>query len=191
MHIQRWTHLSLLAFFASVSGALLTGCPCSAETHFRTITFEPSSVTATRTPATCGSADPPFTAQDTFALTIVGSDDVAAPYNVLTLDLRGEVITDTQIPLTVPMSSSEDPSGPQIAESTDSSVKFSFALGSDPDEVDDSGVASVVVTIVSMPTDDGQPLSAELDVTFVDGSTLDQTYTAILTTTEVTCPPSP
>jgi hypothetical protein len=183
------------AFFALAVGAMVAGvhamgCSgggCAPATGEATITFTPSSQAAVRTPATCGVADPPYAAGDAFTLTVVGATTGPAPYNVLTLSLRGTSASATAIPLTIPLSSDMTAAALQTATSADTNITFSFARGTDATEIDDTLLSSVVVTVVSVPTADGQELSAELSVTFADGSELSATYTAPVTTQEATC----
>jgi hypothetical protein len=69
----------------------------------------------------------------------------------------------------------------------DSDVTFSFARGTDANEIDDNLLSSVLVTVVAVPGADGQDLSATLVVNFTDGSQLDGTYSAAVTTTAAHC----
>ena len=172
----------ILAGFVGACAVLAAGCGCAPAETGQPISFNASSETAVRKPAACSVADPPYAAGDVFTLTVVGATTGPAPYNTLTLGLKGASASMTQVPLTVPMSSAANPPATQTAVSPDASITFSFARGSDATEIDEGFLSSVLVTVVSMPTADGQSLSAALDITFTDGSELQDTYTAAVTT---------
>jgi hypothetical protein len=181
-----------LAVGAMVAGAHAMGCGigggCDPGPSAAPIQFTPSSQAAVRTPATCGVADPPYAAGDAFTLTVVGATTASAPYNVLTLSLHDASASETPIPLTVPLSSDTTAPALQMAVSADANITFSFARGTDAAEIDDTFLSSVLVTVTSVPTADGENLSADLSVTFADGTELSATYTAPVTTQEATCP---
>jgi hypothetical protein len=74
------------------------------------------------------------------------------------------------------------------AQAQDGSVHFSFELGSSAAaSMDTTAVDAVIVTVTALPTADGQPLAAELHISFDDGRVLDQTYSAPVQTTYVQC----
>ncbi|HEY1957802.1 MAG TPA: hypothetical protein VGH28_19410 [Polyangiaceae bacterium] len=162
------------------SVAFVTGCGCDPGNNSARapIDFTPSTTTATRAPATCGVVDPTFNARDTF-----------------TLDLQSDAGTD--VSLTVAASTDENVAIPLLvgladgasttASSTDGAMSFSFTSGSDAASIDGSPLDSVVVTLTALPTADGQPLSAELRLTFEDGRVLDQVYSAPLSTVSYPC----
>ncbi len=75
------------------------------------------------------------------------------------------------------------------ATTSDGTLQFSFTTGSNAGELDANPLDSVVVTVGSLPTADGQPLSVELYLTFADGRALDQVYSAPLTSVVVPCKP--
>ena len=177
----------VIALAPAACAVFLVGCGCAAAQSDPPITFTPSSVAAVRTPAGCGVADPPYSASDVFTLTVVGDTSSGPPYNTLTLSMHNTSSSTTAIPLTVPMSSSTTAPTVQTAESDDSDITFSFARGTETTEVNGGLLSSVLVTVVSVPAADGQSLSAALAVTFTDGSELQATYTAAVTTTQATC----
>jgi hypothetical protein len=165
----------------------MVGCGCAAATDNPPLAFTPSSMAAVRTPSGCGVADPPYGANDVFTLTVVGSTSGPAPYNTLTLSMHDTSASTTAVPLTVPMASGSAPATLQTAASADSDITFSFSRGSNAAEIDSNFLSSVLVTVVSVPGADGQDLSASLALTFTDGSELQATYTAAVTTTNATC----
>jgi hypothetical protein len=171
---------------AGVVGAFFAvGCGCDPGNNSQRapIDFEPSSVHALRTPATCGN-NPSFSSSDTFALDLTGETDVAPPYTTLSLDVPASVVVNQAIPLVVSQDSMGDTA---TASSNDGSVTFTFGVGSNALELDSAPLDSVVVTIVSLPAADGQSFSAELRLTFEDGRVLDQVYSAPLQSVIVTC----
>jgi hypothetical protein len=87
----------------------------------------------------------------------------------------------------VPLSVSSAVSNVTTAKTSDGTIQFSLTTGSNPAELDASPLDAVVVTVASLPTADGQSLSAELYLTFEDGSVLDQVYAAPLTSVVVPC----
>ncbi len=195
------THLARLAVLGGaleLIATLATGClPTASDESASTgvsnsVEFTPSSVDATRTPASCGVTEPPFSSRDTFTLEVVGNT-AATPSGTLTLQLAANVATSVPISLVVgvdaaPADSSQAASaGLEVAASSDGKVQLSLTLGSDTDELDSSGLASVTVTVDSMPTSDGHPLSAEVQLEFDDGRDLDQTFTATVRSAVVLC----
>jgi len=173
-------------------GALASGCDPVATSSDgvttgarSTVELTPSSVEATRTPASCGVTEPAFSSKDVLTLEVVGETDVAPPFATLTLQLAAGVTTGTAIPLTV---DSNGTAGAETASSAYGTVSFSLTVGDDTTELDSSGLESVVVTVTALPTADGDPLTAEVQVSFVDGRELDQTYTGTLRTAVVLCP---
>lgn len=175
-----------LAALACASASLTVGCGCDpGNSSVRApVEFTPSSSEAIRTPATCGAAaDAAFSAGDTFALDLLGETDVAPPYTRVTLKLTASAPVDVPVPLDVRPPSSNV----TVASSRDGAVQFSLAAGSNTAELDLSPLASVVVTVTSLPTADGASLSARLHLTFEDGRALDQVYGAPLETVPSPC----
>jgi hypothetical protein len=180
--------LASLAALALVTTTFAAGCGCDPgnNSNRAPVAFTPSSSAAVRTPATCGDAAT-FGAGDTFTLKLLGETDVAPPYTLITLKLAPNAPLDLATPLDVGVAPSA--SGATTAQSTNGAVQFSFAAGSNTAELDAFPLASVIVTVTSMPSADGQPLSAELRLTFEDGRVLDQAYSAPLETVPVACSP--
>lgn len=175
---------SLAAIAAVVINASLTmGCGCDPGNNSQRapIDFTPSSSDAFRTPAACGSTS--FAAGDVFTLELLGETDIAPPYTVLRVDLGSSVVVGQSVPLMV----GEAAGNVTTAKSNDRSIRFSLTNGSNAAELDVNPLASVVVNVTSMPTADGQPLSAELQLTFEDGRVLDQSYSAPLKSVVVSC----
>lgn len=191
----RLAHLApcVAAVVALVGGAAcvegLGGCEPATNGDRAAIVFTPSLVEATRTPATCSVTEPAFSSKDRFTLEVTGETSIAPPYSTLTMLLAAAAPSGEAVPLTVDAQGSA--ASTWTASSADRSVSFSLTVGSDPTEIDATGVSSVVVTVDAMPTADGQPVSAEVQVYFVDGRELDQTYSASLRTAVVLCPKVP
>jgi hypothetical protein len=182
---------ALVAGAASATACVggLGGCDPATNGDRAAIVFTPSLVEATRTPATCSVTEPAFSSKDRFTLEVTGVTSIAPPHSTLTLLLTAAAPSGEALPLTVDAQGSA--ASTWTAGSADGSVNFSLTVGSDPTELDATGVSSVVVTVDAMPTADGQPLSAEVQVYFVDGRELDQTYSASLRTAVVLCPKVP
>ena len=178
---------SFVAFASAVSVSVsLAGCGCDPGNNSvrAPIDFSPSSIHALRTPAQCGVTNPSYAPSDVFALNLTGETDVAPPYTTLAVKIDASVSQNEAVPLTV----SQDPStGAVTASSNDGTLQFSFSVGTNTSELDASPLDSVVVTITSLPTADGQPLGAELHLTFEDGRVLDQVYSAPVQTIFVSC----
>ena len=179
------TSFAALAALAGINVLFTTGCGCDPGNNSQraAIEFSPSSVQATRAPATCGVVDPAFSTSDTFTLALTGETDVAPPYTSITLRLTS-VASVNQVPLTVSQGSSPNVTS---AASNDGTIQFSFMTGSNAAELDANPLDSVIITVTSLPTADGQPLSAELHLTFEDGRVLDQVYSAPLESIVVPC----
>jgi hypothetical protein len=188
--------LDMMKLLASVlvllGGGMLAACdaPLGCEgvtTGVRSnVEFAPSTVEATRTPASCGLTEPAFSSDDRFTLEVTGATDVAPPYTTLTLEFPATAAIGEEIPLSVETASAG--SNVATASSIDGTVTFTLSLGSDGAEIDSDGLASVVVTVDAIPTADGKPLSAEVQLYFLDGRELDQTYSGSLRTAVVLCP---
>ncbi len=168
--------LTLLAL-AGINASLAIGCGCEPANNSRRtpIAFTPSSVQALRT-STCNG--------ESFALELTGETDVAPPYTSITLYVGSAVPLNQQVPLNVSQSASSNVTN---ARSNDGSAQFSFQTGSNAAELDANPLDSVVVTVTSLPSADGQLLSAELYLTFADGRALDQVYSAPLHSIVVPC----
>ena len=169
--------LALVAFAgltASLNMGCLLGCDPGNNSQRAPVEFAPATVQATRTPSTCGVVDPAFTASDSFALEL---DDGAGTDMQVTL--AGAVEQEVVQPLMVNADGS--------AQSTDGSIRFAFANGSDPTALEGFPVSSVVVTPTALPSSDGQQLGVELSVTYEDGRVLDQVYSGALQTVSFAC----
>lgn len=177
-----------LALLACATASLTTGCllglGCDgANNSYRTpVTFNPSTIQAFRTPSTCGVNDPAYTSTDTFSLELTGETSTPIP-STITVDFTPAAVTEP-----VPLNVTATASGASGA-SNDGSVHFSYSIGSDAAELDANPLDAVVVTVVSLPGADGEPLSAELHLTFQDGRELDQVYTASVKSVFVPCVP--
>ncbi len=136
-----------------------------------------SQIIAERTPETggCGMVDPPRMAGDVYSLEVTG--DTTAPFDTLWIRFSDSPPVGQPLALTVEPFNSPDSS--QIA---DGLVDFRCDRGNAPFD-------SVEVTIVEMPAKDGDPLTIRVQVHFVDGRVLDETFSAALVTTVESCGP--
>jgi hypothetical protein len=182
--------LKSVVALACVSGLLVAGCGCDPGTNSQRapVSFSPSSSAAVRTPSTCGVTDPAFSPGDTFSLQLLGATDIAPPYTFIQLDLAATVSVGESTPLMVAVNAiGSTKVNTTTARSSDGSIQFSLATGSDPAELDASPLSSVVVTVTSLPSADGEPLGAELHLGFEDGRVLDQVYSAPLQSPFLAC----
>ena len=164
--------------------------PPSVPNPGSTIAFTPTAVDAGRFPVTCGVMNPPFKAGDLFSLDVIGSM-TAAPYDALSITFTSPAVVGQPIPLAVQPflamgSGIGQPNGSTTwypaQRAQGGGVTFSYTQGSDPSEIDTGAFDSATVTIVAMPTQDGAPLGARLQLHFVDGRTLDERFSGSLFT---------
>ncbi len=176
--------LGSLILVACVTASFAVGCGCDPGNNSvrAPVAFTPSSVDAVRTPATCNAVSGTFGASDTLSLQLLGETDIAPPYTLVKVDVSGAVASNQPIPLNVSATDSST-----TASSNDGSIHFSLSTGSNPGELDANPVTSVIVTVTSLPTADGQPLGAELYVMFADGRVLDQVYNAPVQSVVAAC----
>ncbi len=167
------TTLASLLVLAASSASILVGCSCAPDNvaYHAPLSYAPASTLAFREPTTCGTIKPDFASTDTFVLELSGTSN-------LTVQLTPAVVVGQAVPLNV--------DGIK-ASSADGLVQFAFASAGDAAAIDTSAVDSVVVTVVSSPDADGQPLALELRIAFDDGSVLDQTYSSALRTVYRPC----
>jgi hypothetical protein len=173
------------------SGCLPLGCDADIGDAPPPLEMTTSSVQATRSPATCNVVDPPFTGRDSFTLEIVGEKVGPAPYTSLTLTVPPTIALGEAFPLDV----LTDSAAAQSASLGSPSIQFAYAPGSTP--LDATTLDAVVVTVTAMPTADGQPLGATVQLYFQDGAELDQPFSApvvsaitLCTTPAATTPPA-
>ncbi len=144
---------SLLSFVAvaSVSGSVLTGCVfgCDPGNNSQRAAVD-------FTPA---SADA-VRSCDTFSLDLVGST------NVMKIDIGNGAVLHDGVPLTV---------NGDTASSTDGTIQFSLSSSA---SLEGYPLSSATITVTALPATDGDPLSAEVYLTFEDGRVLDQVYSA-------------
>jgi hypothetical protein len=165
-----------------------------------TVTFVPSLVDATRIPLVCGVQNPPFSTGDQFFLDVTGnaakppSNDLVV---VFTSPLNGTVGAPIMLAV-LPYS----PQGTKIYtpdggfglygdQSSNSGVlypSFTYTQGTDPSEIDTGAFDAVTLTVVAIPLMDGDPLTIRVQVHFVDGKLLDETFSGALTTLPNNCP---
>ena len=172
--------LSLMLLGAACSASLSVGCVfgCDAANNgYRApVQLTPATTTASRIPATCGVVNSAFVPSDTLSLQLTGDATIQ-------LDLPAGVAVNQAIPLNVTQGAGMSAS----AQSVDGSVLFTFSTSGSSSTLDGTPVDSVVITVTSLPTADGQPLGAELYVRFDDGRALDEVFSAPLQTTPAAC----
>ena len=164
------------------------------------IDFVPSAVYGTRIAALCGVANPPFMNGDLFSLDIVGTATTEGPENSLNLTFNspappiGAPMTLSVLPfvpqaisVTVPASGPTTYYSFQRATGSDR-LNFVYTQGTNPSEIDTGAFDALILTLVQLPTKDGDPFAARLQIHFVDGRELDDTYSSALTTIEGGCP---
>lgn len=156
------------------------------------IMLAPSLVEATRFPVTCGVMNPPFQSGDVYSIDIVGQK-TAGPENAITISF-----TSPAAPLKTPISLAVQPYvamangngtswfGAQSANG--GGYDFQYSQGSQATEIDAGAFDSVVLTLLAMPSKDGQPLTMRIRIHFVDGQTLDYTFAPVLTSSWSGCP---
>jgi hypothetical protein len=165
-----------------------------------TIVFEPTLVDATRFPTVCGIMNPPFMNGDLYSLDIVDQRG-ATPYAALTLSFSSPApAVGTPLMLTVqPFTPQADGIG-QLDGSTmwyaaqnaqgsqGSGINFQYSQGAHPSEIDTGAFDAVTITILAMPTANGQPLTVRIQMHFVDGKSLDETFSNALASSWGGCP---
>jgi hypothetical protein len=146
-----------------------------------TIAFTPTHVDVARSPAVCGIMNAPFMDGDRYSMDIVGSM-AQAPFE-LTIRFPSPVMVGTPLtPAVQPFSTTAAESSQWYAVQTaqGSDINFSYSQGSEATAIDTGAFDSVTITILAMPTKDGNPLTIRLRIHFVDGRVLDATYSGPL-----------
>jgi hypothetical protein len=161
-----------------------------------TIAFQPTFVSAARYSNICGVMNPPFVNGDLYSLDIVDQTG-ATPYNALTLSFSSPApATGTPLMLTTQPFSPQgtgiiQPTGPMIwyaaQNAQGSGISFQYSQGANPSEIDTGAFDAVTITLLAMPTDNGQPLTVHIQMNFVDGKTLDETFSSPLVTSYGGC----
>lgn len=159
---------ALVGMMVLGSSFVLTGClfGCDPGNNSQRVpvSFTPTSADATH-------------ACSTTTLKLLGDQTVAPPYTLVEIDIADGVALSEDVPLWLDTNA-------VTAHSSDDKVAFSIQAGSN---LDDSPLASVVVTPESMPSADGALVKVELRLTFEDGRVLDQVYTAPVTNAQGQC----
>jgi hypothetical protein len=189
------------------SGAVDTGDPSPAPTHTPaplwaqnpggTIRFEPTFVSAARYSNVCGVMNPPFMNGDLYSLDIVDQTG-PSPFSGFALSFNSPApATGTPLMLTVqPLLphaiASHQPNGTPTSaagqNAQGSGISFQFSQGANPSEIDTAAFDAVTITLLAMPTENGQPLTVRIQMHFVDGKTLDETFSNALGTRYSGCP---
>lgn len=164
------------------------------------IGFVPAALYAIRFPAVCGVANPPFMNGDLLSLDIVGAGSsgvadnalgltfnspgppVGAPMALSVLPFMPQGISDT-----VPASGSTTYLSFQRATGSDG-LNFVYTQGTNPSEIDTGAFDAIILTLVQLPTKNGDPFAVRLQIHFVDGRELDHTYSSPLATEMIGCP---
>jgi hypothetical protein len=177
------------------TGAGTTPMPLWIQNTEKTIVFEPTLVSAARYPNVCGVMNPPFMDGDLYSIDIVDQRG-ATPYAALTFSFPSPApAVGTPLMLTVgpfmpPSTGIGQPGGATYATQNAQSgmIYFSYSQGAHPTEIDPGAFDAVTITILAMPTADGQPLTVRIQMHFVDGNSLDETFSNALASTYGGCP---
>jgi hypothetical protein len=156
-----------------------------------TIPLAPTAVETNRYPVGCGVADPPYMNGDLFSVGIVPNGP-ATPYGLLSITFNSPVAVGTPLALTVqPFVMDGSQSGtttyPDQTAQADN-VRFVYSQGTGSSAIDTGAFDTVTFTLLAMPAQDGDPLTVRLQVHFVDGKVLDETYSGPVTTDSAGCP---
>ena len=155
--------VAVLGASFSLTGCLF-GCDPGNNSQRAPVTFAPSSSDATH-------------ACSTTTMKLLGDTTAAPPYTLIEIDIADGAALGQEVPLWVSDTA-------VTARSSDDKIAFSIQAGSN---LDDTPLASVVVTPDSLPTADGALVKVELQLTFEDGRVLDQVYTAPVTNSQAQC----
>jgi hypothetical protein len=194
---MRWAFLSVLV----ACGGKSAQPPAPQPSTFGsgdTVGFTPFSVTATRFASACGVPDPPFENGDIFSLDAIGSK-AQSPYDDLSVNITspspaivGEPLSLTVNPYnpnaecSLPFGGTGTCYGGQGASY--GTLGVTYSQGWDPSAIDTGPFDVATITVVSMPTEDGEPMTVRVQLHFVDGRALDETFSAPLSTPEDGCP---
>jgi|SRR5579859_4202952 len=185
--------LVLAAGAVACSGAASTITPVVVNAG-STLTFTPVELQATRSPKVCGVASPPYVDGDLFVLDATGAGAGNPASGVPTaIDLTFPTPLAAQAAselLLAPAVTIPNPAGAyrsQSATASGSYIGFTFQWGTDPNEIDPSTLHKVDVTILAIPQRDGDPLTVRYVIQFDDGKTLDETFSAPVSTTVNGC----
>jgi hypothetical protein len=162
-----------------------------------TVGFTPSSVTALRFASACGVASPPFQNGDIFSLSVLGSK-AKTPYDALTVDITSPspAVVGQRLSLTVnpynPNGLCGGPFGGPMTcyggqNANAGTLTFAYSQGANPSEIDTGAFDVATITVVNMPTKDGEPLTVRIQLHFVDGRVMDETFSAPLSTEAAGC----
>ncbi len=180
----------------SDAGSPVASPPPSVPNEGDTIAFAPTKVDVERFPAGCGVPNPPFMNGDLFSMDIIGNM-AAAPYDALEISFPTPATVSVPVmPAVQPFT--QDGTGIGLADggtqwhaaqnAQGSGINFNYAQGSDPSEIDTGAFDAVTITILAMPTKDGDPLTIRLQIHFVDGRVLDETFSGPLFSSWSGCP---
>ena len=155
------------------------------------IAFHPSKVSATR-PTQCGQPLT-FMSTDWFIMNIEGTNSPTQKTvpNNFTIDLKNSkpAVGVAEMLTPAPFSPGTTGVNPgQNASAPDGTVDFNYDQCGDPNEIDPGAFDAVTITVVAMPAKDGDPLTIDLQVHFVDGKTLADTFSAPLVQQSSGCP---
>jgi hypothetical protein len=162
-----------------------------------TVGFTPTSVTATRHADACDDPDPPFEDGDIFSLEAIGSK-AKSPYDALTANITSPSPAIVGEPLSLTVNSympgalcSEPVGGPETCYggqvASYGTLALGYSQGWDPSEIDTGAFDVATITVVNMPTEDGEPLTVRIQLHFVDGRVLDETFSGPLSTQASGC----
>ena len=170
-----------------------TSAPSTQMNPGGTISFRPTLVEATRFSNVCGVMHPPFANGDIYFMDIVDQTG-PAPWNSLNVSVTSPATVGAPLALAVqPLLPNAFGTGSasfagQDAQEGTKNFTFWYWQGTDPAKLDTGAFDSVTVTILDMPSADGAPMTVRTQVHFVDGATLDETFSAPLSSESSSCP---
>ena len=163
--------------------------PPSTPNAGNTIALTPTKVAAERYAGGCGIVHPPFIDGDVYSMDIISSM-AHAPSDGLSVSFMSPVPVGTPLALAVqPFSTMEttveSPDGGALSYAGQDAlgsgdIDVNYSQGSGPTHIDPNAFDSVVMTILAMPAQDGDPLTIRLQIHFVDGQILDDTFSSPL-----------
>jgi hypothetical protein len=155
------------------------GCGIPAPATTITPTADPTT-TASRLPATCGSAA--YQPGDTLSMDVEFPGSQGAS---LTMTFPAAVNTNQSIPLVVAAVNAQGLYAAQGA-GADSAISFLYAPGI-TSAIDSTALQAVMLDVSALPSADGDPLAVIVTLEFADGKQLTQDYSAPTTTPPQAC----
>lgn len=142
--------------------------------------------------------NPPFTDTDVFGLVIVGAGSFPTGATAIDLMMPREIPLDQKLSFALApfgvQASTTDASGQTVERFGQSGqipveeLSFEWLQGADPSEIDSKALTSVTVDFATFPRKDGEPLDAQMVMTFADGGLFDFSTHAPLASAWEGCP---